>query len=193
MKKSVSIALLTLLLAACTGGSGSAVLQEQLKNPLFAEQYWSDMTQLMVSILTGDKTVQTDAAKRKLVDKQRLEALANAQEQTKRRRGGVLGHFVPVLTETQGLALLLDDTVSFGPDFATTPGPGLRVYVTAAVDPRDVPFPDPTSSDLGPLASPYGAQMYAAPSQASSKPAYRTVVLWDTELKEVFAFAQLSK
>lgn len=194
MKKSVApLSLLSLLLAACGAAPPAATLEQHLRNPLYAEQYWSDMTQLMVDLLTNDETTTKDPARRKLVDGLRLRALAKIQEQMKTRRDGMLGNFVPVKHDARGLALLAEDTLYLSPDFSVFPTPSQQLYITAAVDPRDAPFPDDTSKELGRLESPYGAQAYRVPPQDKGEPPYRTVVIWDTKLERIFGFAQLNE
>jgi len=69
----------------------------------------------------------------------------------------------------------------------------LHVYLTNAVDPRDVAFPDPSAKDIGLIASPYGAQSYALALTPDELKKYRTVVLLDRELNRIYGFAQLSK
>ena len=89
-----------------------------------------------------------------------------------------------------GQALALEGHLYFGPTFLTLPGPSLHVFMTKAVDPRDVAFPDPSAVDLGLLKTPYGTQSFDMPATVTL-PGYRTVVLWDTRLKRLSAFAQL--
>ena len=68
----------------------------------------------------------------------------------------------------------------------------MRVYLTTAVDPRGVNFPDASALSLGLLQTPYGAQEYAF-DESDSNPEFRTVVLYDTRLERIYGFAQLSK
>lgn len=65
------------------------------------------------------------------------------------------------------------------------------MYVSNAVDPRDVNFPDDTAIDLGQLESPYGMQRYSVPGAEEEVQQYRTVVLFDKSLERIYGFAQL--
>ncbi|TSC57795.1 MAG: hypothetical protein Greene041619_960 [Candidatus Peregrinibacteria bacterium Greene0416_19] len=188
---------LTLTLALALTACGETVnmapqLRQRLDNPLFAERYWAELTDRLVSIQVNDKSLSADEARRRLVDSLRIEALKNSQAQTAKRREGLLGRFVMVSDETDGLALLLADTLHLSPEFVTYPGPELRLYLSNANDPRDVSFPDPSARDLGLLQSPYGAQSYTAPAAEADAP-YRTAVLYDRKLRRMYGFAQLGK
>jgi hypothetical protein len=52
-------------------------------------------------------------------------------------------------------------------------------------------FPDASSTDLGPIQSPYGAQEYAVAELPAG--GGRTAVLWDSALEQIIAFAQLGR
>ncbi len=103
-----------------------------------------------------------------------------------------MGPIIAVKEDVTGYVLHLDCTVFFSSDFTTSPGPSLRVFLTTTVDPRDVTFPDKSAVDLGPLQSAYGAQQYSMPGDDSAG-ALRTFVLFDTRLKSIYGFAQLSQ
>jgi len=186
-------ALFSLLFLAACGSSVTMtpILQEHLKNPLYAEQYWEDLVDRMMQHSIS-KTFEKDAAKQSLTDNVRTESLAKAQEATKKRGQGILGPFATVTEQTQGLALFVDDTVYFGPGFMTYPGPALHVYLTTELDPSKITFPDPTAVDLGLLLTPYGAQSFAVVAEESSEH-LRTVVLWDEQLGRMYAFAQMNR
>ena len=92
----------------------------------------------------------------------------------------------------RGTALLTGNTLYLSPDFEGTPGLSLHLFLTTAVDPRDVEFPDADAIDLGPLKSAYGAQEFAA-NLPLNQVLYRTVILWDAALERLVSFAQLSE
>jgi hypothetical protein len=194
MKPLALVPLSVLFLTACNGGVAlSPTMEEQLKNPLYAEQYWSHMTDRMVTIIINEE-FKDDAGKLAEVDKVRQESLEKAQAMTKRRGEGIYGSFVPVKETTQGIALAVDNMLYLNPDFFVYPGPALHVYLSTVLDPREGTFPDDTAIDLGIIQSPYGAQMYQTPSvKLLGEGAIRTVVLYDKLLGRIYGFAQLAK
>ena len=99
---------------------------------------------------------------------------------------------MPINEYAKGDFLYIDDTLYVGTLFEIDPLPGLHVYLTTVVDPRDVEFPDDTAMDLGPIQTAYGAHAYEVPS-VENPLLYRTVVLWDNELGRLHSFAQLNK
>ena len=183
--------LVLLTLVACgvraTGGSAN----EMLNNPLYAEWYYKDLVEDMMNMEIQNDPITQDEKKKAVIDATRQDALELAKEATKRRQTGVSGHFTPGQENVQGQALLLSGILYLGPDFDAVPGPSLHLYLTTAVDPRDLKFPDPTALDLGVLHGPYGAQAYLLP-RAQQDLLYRSVVLWDTKLDRLYGFAQLA-
>lgn len=191
MKKLLSLSALALLCAACVNGSSpSSSLRNQLGNPLFAEQYWSDLTDRMVTVQINEIEDLKKKHKDALVDETRADALRKAQESSAKVRSGFLGTLVDVHETVQGHVLLLNDVLYIGPDFLTAPGPSLHAYLTPAIDPRELKFPDPSSLDLGEV-SPYGTQQFAVKND--QKQVYRSFVLYDKTLDRIYAFAQLQK
>ena len=177
----------TLLLAACTAGP-SASLQDRLQNPLFAEYYYDDLVDQMVTLqLHNDPAVVEDAGK-DLADATRRDALQQSRDAQGLQQQGRMGEFVEAEAYAKGEVLLTDDALYFHPTFLATPGVDIRVMLTESIDPRDVEFPDPSAQDLGGLKSPYGDQWYALSAPQDSM---RTVVLWDAGLKRLMSFAQL--
>jgi hypothetical protein len=191
MKKSI-LALSLLFLAGCSNGT-SVSLSDQMRNPLFAERYWSELTDRMVTIQLNNPELSKDEDKYALVDGTRQDALAKAQAATAKRKLGMIGNFISMNESVDGLVLLMEDALHIGPGFASYPGPSLHLYITTIVDPREGKFPDETSIDLGVLQSPYDTQSYPLPTLEKSLDQYRTAVLWDTELERLYAFAQLAK
>ncbi len=181
-----------LLLAACTSAlpKGDAITQEMLKNPLFAQNYYSDLTEHFVSLQIHNDPSMDDPALKGIADNARVEALARAQKASAIVNDGINGSFIGITEDGRGMALLADGNLYFGPDFTVTPGGELHVYTTLSVDPRDVPFPGPDDTDVGPVKLAYGAQTYRLPP-VKEAPGQLSVVLYDKMLKRIHAFAQL--
>ncbi|MDB4978913.1 MAG: hypothetical protein JWM56_1099 [Candidatus Peribacteria bacterium] len=178
------------LLAACGNATvnQSKTLINELKNPLFAERYYEDLIGTLVNIEIREP--DTAAKESALISKLKNDALEKAKEQTRIKRSGVLGRFVAAKQTPEGPVLLVNNTLYFGTDFITEPGPSLHVYLTKVVDPTQKIFPDSNALDAGRLESPYGAQSYTIKNGSGS---YQTAVLYDTELKRLYGFAQLTK
>lgn len=180
-----------LLLAACSAlPAPDAALRESLRNPLFRENYYSDLTDHFVNLQIHNDPVTQSGSTKALINHAREEALAAAQEASKVVSSGIFDHFNPVKEDTVGSALLVEDGFYIGTDFSTIPGLDLHVFLTTVVDPREGTFPDATALDLGSLKSPYGAQSYALP-EGKEFGRNMTVVLYDLALKRIHGFAQL--
>ena len=192
MRKHIAFLSVALLLIGCTAQVvENQPLDAQLQNPLFAEWYYEELVQRMVELEIKQDPLLQDATKKAVADSTRKEALQKSKEATKKQLQGTMGSLISILEETNGEVLFLNNHLYFGPDFAATPGISLHIFMTTAVDPRDVSFPDETAIDLGPLQSPYDPGMYAVPP-VEDPLLYRTVVLFDTTLKRIHGFAQLS-
>lgn len=195
--KYLSIFLGLLLLTGCMRAPAGAtnVGKDHMKNPLVAEQYWSERTEVMVNLLVNEKDALTKAGLIGFVDSQRLESLKNSQEATKQRKDGVIGQFNSMKHETIGFVLVNPKTgnIFFGTTFETDPGPSLHLIFSESKDPRDLPeFPDKTSLDIGELSSPYGAQVHTFdPKKWNDK--FNTLSIYDTKLKRLYGFVQLGK
>ena len=181
-----------MFLSACAAPNGTMTLEQQLANPLYAEQYYDILLDRMVELDIQDDPLMQDANKAALVEDTRLEALKKAKEATQRQREGALGVFIGVKEEVRGEALYVGNMLYVGPTFETYPGPELHVFLSTVVDPRDVEFPDDTSMDLGRVESAFGAQSMAVP-EVENPLLYRTVALWDTKLERLYGFAQLAQ
>lgn len=196
MKRSSALLALPLLLAGCGYGlpRQDAVLQDQLRNPLYAEYYYDDLTDQMISIALRDDPMMADAAKRNTIDRTRTRALEHAQYAIKTQMKGRSGVFVSDMHLVTGDALLLDGILYIGPTFDAAPGPSQSLYLTTTVDPRDGAFPDPTAVRIGGLKNQYGAQAFdvSTLTPAAGTGAFRTAVLWDDELNVLYGFAQLT-
>ncbi len=199
MKKSFAITASSLLfLAACgSATTGSATLDDKLKNPLYAQHYYQELTSNMVTLQLSNDPILKESGKQSLVDRTRIEGTKQAQEAVDTNASGPHGTFISDKDLVQGSVLMLGDTLYFGPDLVATPGPSLHVYISNTVDPRVGTFPDSSAVDLGVLQDPFGAQSYALPKndqdQAAGAPPLRTVVLWDKELEMVYGFVQLAE
>jgi hypothetical protein len=193
MKKYFSAALLSTLMAlsACTK-TNQLTLEQQLTNPLFAERYYDEMVDRMTELEIKKDPLLTDGRRGKYAMDAKEQAMIRGDEATRKRGQGTYGSFVTVNELTQGLALFVDSKLYLSSDFATYPGPSLHLYLTTAIDPRDIAFPDNTSIYLGVLQSPYGVGQYVVPKEAQQG-VHRTVVLWDTKLQRLYGFAQLAK
>ena len=163
-----------------------------MDNPLYAERYAEEMVNVLAELEIQQDPLIADAAVKAQIAAMRDDWLAKAREARDLQRGGTSAQFAEMQQYARGEGLLLDGTFYLSSDFETLPGPGLRLYLTTMVDPRDGEFPDASAIDLGPLVSPYGAQQYAV-ADLSDPLAYRTAVLWDTTLEKIYGFAQLAQ
>ncbi len=193
MKHARALLLATpLFLAACSGSTpaNSVSLDESLQNPLFAQRYYTDLSEQMVSLELRKDPILQKADKKSLVERTRIQATKHAEEAAARQGKGMNGSLMSPKDLTIGTVTFLDGALFFSTDFIATPGPSLHVYLTNAVDPRDVRFPDETAIDLGALKNPYGAQTYVLSKKDATR-TYRTAVLWDNALGSLYGFAQL--
>lgn len=185
-------------LVGCGAGFGipanDASLEDNLRNPLYAEYYYDDLTGQMVDLALQENPILDEPGIRDTVDRTRTRSLQQAAIADKAQLTGRRGGFLSDRSVAAGEALLLDGTLYFGPTFDAAPGPKLSVYLTTLIDPRDEAFPDPTAVRLGGIKNQYGAQAYAVPEQpdAGTGAALRTVVLWDDDLGLLYGFAQLA-
>lgn len=197
MKRSLPFLGAAILLSGCGFGlpRQDASLQDQLRNPLYAEYYYDDLTDQMISLAVRDDAAIADPAKRAIVDRTRTRALEHASVALKAQQKGLRGIFKTDRDLVLGDALLLDGVLYFGPTFNAAPGPSLSLYLTTTVDPRDAQFPDPTAVRVGGLKNHYGAQSFdvsklpLAPTGTGA--GLRTAVLWDDELGILYGFVQL--
>lgn len=190
----LSLSFFAILLAGCSQDPlprSDTSLEEQLRNPLYAEQYYDELVERLVTLEIQKNPLLEDEEKKERVEKARSKALANANEANNLQDKGTKGNFLSMEEFAKGEVLYLENWLYFSPEFETVPGISLSVFMTIVVDPRDVNFPDVSAIDLGPLSDPYGAQALPVPP-VDIPLAYRTVVLWDTVLERLYGFAQLS-
>jgi len=178
-------------LTACASRTPDMTMNDLLKNPLFAEFYYEDLTNQLVSLELNEDEATKDPDKKAMIDALRTESLRRANEIEKVQTQGKTGAFIQAKDIVQGEVLLLDGTLFFGPEFIGTPGVDVRVYLSTMLDPRDEGFPDANAVDLGPLHTFYGEQWYEVPEPPEGVD-YRSVVLWDADLERVSSFAQIS-
>lgn len=192
MQRSTIFAILgaALVLGGCSTPAKTS-LDEALKNPLFAYAYYQDLADHMVNIEIAKDPMLENEEMKALVTSTRLNAVEQAHSADRERKRGLGGDFVRAKESIIGHALVLDDKIFFSPDFSVAPGLAIRVYLSSVLDPRDLAvFPSAEDRDFGPLQSISGEQVYSA-AIAESKEPLRTVVLYDTKLKRLYAFAQL--
>jgi hypothetical protein len=195
--KRLSLALaLPALLVGCGYGlpRQDQSLQDQLRNPLYAEFYYNDLTDQMINIALRDEPMMSDAAKRNVIDRTRTRALEHARYAEETQTEGAFGVFLSDTDSVVGDALLLDGILYLGPTFDAAPSPSQSLYLSAAVDPREGTFPDPTAVRVGGLKNQYGAQAIDVSklTPAAGTGAFRTAVLWDDELETLYGFVQLT-
>lgn len=188
MKK---LLLLAVLLTGCTPGAVS--LDKLLKNPLYAEYYYSDLADRLATIeinreVTQNKPITDNAELMRILTETKDRATANAAAAQKARDRAGVGGLVPVLEDVRGQVMLIDGTLFTGPTFDTPPGVDLQLYLSPSIDPRDVVFPDDGSVAIGPVTHHYGAAAYDAPHGHQ----WRTAVLYDLALHRIYGFAQLT-
>jgi hypothetical protein len=190
MRTTLSLIAVTLLLSACSTQTTS--INEQNKNPITAARYGDELADAMANLIIMDNAIVKEEGMRERVQGYIEEGKALGDEARSLMQEGYQGNLIGVEFEMIGIALYLDDMLYLSSDFYTRPGPSVHVYLTTVVDPRDVEFPDATVIDLGQLQTAYGAHQYSVPHQ--DKPElYRTLVFYDTKLKIMYGFAQLSK
>jgi hypothetical protein len=188
-----AIGLLSLaMLSGCNGNGSTASIEENLKNPLFAERYAEGVVDRLVELDIAKDPIMEDAEKKTYVDAQRKYWLEVSREARAMQREGMQGYMVSLGEYAKGDVLYVNNTLYFGSLFEIDPLPSLHIYLTTVVDPRDATFPDTTAMDLGPLQTAYGAHTYAVPA-IENPLLYRTVVLWNKELGRLHSFAQLGK
>lgn len=190
----------SLALSACGNSVGmptrDETLKDHLRNPLYAEFYYDDLTEQMVNLALKEDPILQESGIRAIVDRTRTRSLEHAGLATKAQVEGARGKFIGDRGLAFGEALLLDDVLYIGPTFDSAPGPKLSMYLTTVLDPRDVAFPDDTAVRLGAVKNQYGAHAYEVPDHtlpAGTGSRLRTAVLWDDELGMLYGFAQLAR
>lgn len=186
----------TLLLASCVlltacGQRGTSISIEN-ENPLTASRYGDELADTLANlIITKDPVIQQQGMEKEIT-KEITKAKSIATDAREKIAQGMMGSILPVGQDAGGYALYVDDKLYLSSDFLADPGPDLHIYLTQAVDPREIEFPDETAIDLGVVQSVYGAQEYKVPSQKNPE-TLRTLVLWDNKLNKLYGFSQLSR
>lgn len=164
-----------------------------MDNPLYAKQYYDELVENLVSITIHSDPILQKKGVAATVERARRDAIAKAQETDKRQKNGIQGAFIPMEEYVRGTAFLSGNILYLSPNFEVTPGLSLHIFLTSAVDPRDVAFPDPEAVDLGHIPSAYGAQTFTVPPTPADQetPPFRTAVIFDTALERLVGFAQL--
>lgn len=189
--KKFALLLTAVSLTACSQTQYAPDQEALLQNPLYLEMYAENMVDTMVNLEIYEDPILEEEGKKAYVDNVKEQWLAKAKEARALQRQGSKGTMVPMKEYVEGEVLYVNGQLHLSPYFFTTPGPSLHVFLSKAVDPRDVLFPDETAIDLGQLTVPMAAQTFAVP--ATDKPAeYLSVTLWDTELNRLYGFAQIA-
>ncbi|MCA9370572.1 MAG: DM13 domain-containing protein [Candidatus Peregrinibacteria bacterium] len=184
--------LLPILLIGCSAQQFTPDQDALLSNPLYAETYAESMVDTMVNLEIYNDPILEDTTVKALADSTKETWLKVAKAARAAQGEGQRGTFVPMQQYVEGEVLYRENMVHFSTFFNTVPGPSLHVFLTTVVDPRDSAFPDTTALDIGVMTVPYGAQSFPVP-EVENPFTYRTVALWDTELKRLYGFAQISK
>lgn len=182
---------LALALTGCATTQYTPDREALLSNPLYAEIHAENMVDTLVELEIFSDPILEDEAKSRLVDSVKEKWLDVAKAARAAQNEGQKGTLLSMKEYTEGEVLYHGDTVYFSTYFNTVPGPSLHVFLSKAVDPRDVEFPDASALDLGEMTVPYGAQSFPVP-EVENPLEYRTVVLFDTELDRLYGFAQIA-
>lgn len=192
MKTTLPLTLtLAVVLSACNQTQYTPDKEALLNNPLYAEQYAEQLVDRMTNLEIYQDPSLEDASVRSIVDETKEKWLKVAAQSRKDQREGIKGTLIPMKEYVEGEVLYKDNILHLAPHFISAPGPSLHVFLSKAIDPRDVLFPDETAIDLGEITSPYGAQSVAVP-EVDTPEEYRTVVLWDTDINRLYGFAQIN-
>lgn len=184
------IPVLLLALSACSSAGTSVA--EQNRNPLTASRYGDELADSMANLIIMEDPAAKDPDVRKIIESEIARGKSIAEDARDIQSKGWLGGLIGIKGQVSGYVLYLPDELYLSSDFMTTPGSSLRAYLTTTIDPRDAVFPDPTALDIGSLQASYGAQAYRVPAQQEPGK-FRTFVIYDTRLKMIYGFAQLSR
>ena len=189
MRFTTSFAIITAGFFLTSCGNNDMSLKGHLENPLTAARYGEELADRMANlIIQNDPAVESIG--QKVLEKKIAEAKDMAQQARAIQDRGMFGGIIPIEQTVTGYGLYVDDTLYLSSDFMTDPGPSLHVYLSEIVDPRDG-FPDSSALDLGQLKAAYGPSVYDVPPTKNPQ-LLRTLVFYDTELKIIYGFAQLS-
>lgn len=178
------------LLTAC--GPTTTSIDQQNANPLVASRYGDELADTMANLVIQNDPIIKEPGMQQIIEKEIARGKSIAMNARETQAQGMKGQIIALKESVIGSVLLFSDTLYFSSDFEAKPGPDLHVYLTTIVDPRDETFPDATALDLGTIQSSYGAQQYNI-SSSIDPVKMRTLVLFDTKLRRIYGFAQLSK
>ncbi len=187
----IVLATASVALAGC-GGARLTTIERENDNPLVAARYGDELADGEANLIIQNDPILKEPGMQDKISKEIERGKKIAQDARDLMSRGMQGGIIPLNDNVGGNALYLNDILYFSSDFYCRPSASIHVYLTTVVDPRDVTFPDPTAIDLGPLQYNFGAQQYAVPYQ--SKPELlRSLAIYDTSIKRLFALSQLSK
>lgn len=179
----------SVLLSAC--GPRTTGAENPADNPLLTEFREDNVVQFVTDLQIEKDPALEDGAGAK-AEAAKSEALQRGKEAKARKNKGLFGAMVAVKEEAEGTVLVEDGVLWTSVDFFVRPAPDLRVYLSGAIDPRDIPFPSTSDTDLGPLPSPAGAQGITIPADPDRVPV-RSVVFRDALTQRIIGFAQVSR
>ena len=183
--------LLTMLCATAIL-SGCAPAIRTSDNPLLKSQRGEELSDTLANLIISNDPIVKQPGMQTVINAEITKAKQVLADGHNDERSGMIGTLIPIKENAQGTVLYKNDTLYLSSDFYAQPGIELHLYLTTAVDPRDVAFPDKTALDLATLEYPYGAMSLQVPHQNAPE-LYRTAVLWDKKLNRLYGFAQLSK
>lgn len=184
------IPVLLLVLSACSSPGTSVA--DQNRNPLTASRYGDELADSMANLIIMEDPAAQDPALRTLIESEIARGKSIGEDARAIQSKGWLGGLIGIKGQVSGYVLYLPNELYLSSDFMTTPGPSLHAYLSTTIDPRDAAFPDPSAVDIGSLQAAYGAQTYSVPAQQEPGQ-FRTFVIYDTRLKMIYGFAQLSR
>lgn len=183
-----SRALILLSVALCAGCAQQPLPPEN--NTLLKSQRLEELADTLANIIIMQEPASKDDATREMITAEIAKAKEALAIEQSIQKSGLSGPLLSAMESVQGNVLLQNGVLYLSSDFYSRPGIDLHLYLTTAVDPRDVAFPDVTAVDLGEIKFPFGPMAFAVQSENLQN--MRTAVLWDTKLKRMYGFAQLS-
>lgn len=187
MKHSHILFVATLVaLAGCAGTTDN-----RSQNRLLRIQRAEELADTLANIIIEQDPITKDPATMEMITKEIARAKQALAAEQSAQSTAMSGPFLSMQESVQGWALMQDGALHLSSDFHSRPGIDLRIYLTTAVDPRDVTFPDVSAVDLGSIDYPYGPLILQIPSGSATEK-LRTAVVWDARLKRLHGFAQLS-
>lgn len=190
MRTTSLLPIVLLLLTGCVSAPTS--IEQQNQNPLTASRFGDELADTMANFIINNDPITQDASVRSLIESEIAKGKEIAEKARIIQSKGLMGAIIQMKADVTGYVLYHENVLFLSSDFMTSPGPSLHLYLTTVVDPRDTLFPDTTAVDLGTLKAAYGPAQYRVPAQEDPS-TLRTFVLYDTKLKLIYGFAQISK